>query len=125
MRVISLDRERVLKELREAAARLVKGRPDVEAVVLFGSLADGTATGTSDADVLLVLKRSSERFLDRIPEFLEAFRGLSVPVDVFPYTVEELERQLQEGAGTGRTALLRGQVLAGRVPHKLLVRGKG
>ncbi len=112
----------MLEELREAAERLVKGRPDVEAVVLFGSLADGTATGTSDADVLLVLKHSSERFLDRIPEFLEAFRGLSVPVDVFPYTVEELARQLWEGAGTGRTALTHGRLLAGRLPTALLER---
>jgi len=122
VRVISLNRERVLEELREAAERLIAQNPDVEAVVLFGSLADGTATGTSDADVLLVLKRSSERFLDRIPEFLEAFRGLSVPVDVFPYTVEELERQLQEGVGTGRTALTHGRLLAGQLPTALLER---
>ena len=116
MRIISLDRERTLEELRRAAERLVEKRPDVEAVVLFGSLAEGTATGASDADLLIVLKRSEERFLDRIPPFLEAFRGVGLPVDVFPYTVEELRRQLAEGSGTGRTALLLGTQLAGRLP---------
>lgn len=88
--------------------------------MLFGSLADGTATGTSDADLLIVLEHSRERFLDRIPEFLEAFRGLSVPVDIFPYTVEELRGQLKHRVGTGRMALLQGQVLAGKFPSRLL-----
>ena len=123
MRLISLDRKRVLEELQRAAECSVH-REDVLAVVLFGSLAEGTATGTSDADLLIVLNDSNKRFIDRIPEFLEHFRNLSLPVDVFPYTTHELNKQLKEGFGVGRTALVQGRLLAGKVPDRLVMSEK-
>ena len=41
------------------------------------------------ADLLVILERSSERFIDRIPRFQRLFIEASVPVDVFPYTEAE------------------------------------
>lgn len=67
-------------------------------VSLFGSLAKGNYTGRSDADILIVLKEDSRRFIDRIPPYLAAFLYADVPVDVFPYTEEELKQLRKENS---------------------------
>lgn len=92
-----LDREAVLRSLREAAQQLVSGEPAARQVLLFGSLATGDYGADSDADVLVVLSQDQRRFLDRIPAFARYFAGVPVDVDVFPYTEEEAQRRL--GAG--------------------------
>lgn len=83
------------RALGEYVRALVARRPEVEEVVLFGSLVSGTPVPGSDVDLLLVLTRSDRAFLDRIPEFLPA--GFPVAVDVFPYTREEIEQMAAEG----------------------------
>ncbi len=105
----------MLHKLHEYAQQLVIQRPDVTAVVLFGSLVKDSYTGTSDADLLIILSSSCERFLDRIPSFLHP--GLPVELEVFPYTVEELCAQLREGFGVGAVALREGRLLAGELPQ--------
>lgn len=68
----------------------------------------------SDADLLIVLRRHGlPRWFDRIPEFSQLFDDTDVPVDVFPYTREELERLEQSGSNLTR-AMRRGMVLAER-----------
>lgn len=114
MQIISLDLPAVLRRLREYAQQLLAQHPDVKAVVLFGSLTRSSYTGTSDADLLIVLDSSEQRFLDRIPRFLQP--GLPVEIDVFPYTVEELCAQLTGDFGVGAVALRKGQILAGELP---------
>ena len=52
VRIISLDREALLAQLRAIAAQ-IRRECDVEDVRVFGSLARGDATGTSDVDVLI------------------------------------------------------------------------
>jgi len=107
-RVWRLDRQRVLARLQEWAQRLSVDR-NVLAVVLFGSLARGDATPASDADVLIVLADSQEPFHHRIPRYLPA--DLGIGVDVFPYTVSEVQSSLAEGWGVARPALSEGIVL--------------
>jgi predicted nucleotidyltransferase len=79
----------VLRELRAWAAELRARRPDVERVGLFGSYATDTYGPRSDADLLIVMRDSDKPFRNRIPEFLTG--DLSIPCDVFPYTVAEIE----------------------------------
>ncbi|MBI4553820.1 MAG: nucleotidyltransferase domain-containing protein [Candidatus Latescibacteria bacterium] len=83
-----LDRPAVIVALRRAAHRLRRERPDVEAVYLFGSLATGTATPRSDADILIVVRApvrgDARSLIDRIPDYLSFFRPIPVPVDVIP-----------------------------------------
>ena len=66
-------------------------------VVLFGSLATGRATVRSDADLLIVLREHPDPARERIAEYLDAFREAPVPVDVFPFTVGEIERRRARG----------------------------
>jgi predicted nucleotidyltransferase len=78
--------------VRRAARLLVRRRGDIEAVYLFGSLAEGRAVPGSDADVLILLRQSAQRWVDRPLEFYRYFDGVGLPVDLLCYTVEEAQR---------------------------------
>lgn len=82
---------------------------DVVAVYLFGSAAEGRAVPGSDADVLILLRGSDVRWLDRPLEFARYFDDCGVGVEVFCYTVDEAAR-----VALARRALERGMLLAGR-----------
>lgn len=110
-RVWKLDRETVLARLADWAGRLGED-PNILAVVLFGSLARGDATAASDADVLIVLRDSSADFGERLVQLKPV--GLGVSVEVFPYTLEEARRALNEGWGVVGVALEEGKTLFGR-----------
>ena len=70
----------------------------------------------SDADVLLILRESShERFFDRIPEYqMEA----PIPVDVFPYTLNEIEEMKRKGNTLIKRALKEGHPIVIASPHR-------
>jgi predicted nucleotidyltransferase len=103
VQVFSLDRERALAELRRDC--------QVEAVALFGSLAQGRAIPGSDADVLVLLRAHPQaRWFDRIPDYALA---AGLPVEVFPFTWAELQRGAQS-PGLIRTILRTYLPLAGR-----------
>ena len=100
--------------LRELAGRLVRTRPEVLEVRLFGSLAEGTAVPGSDADVLIVLREHPlQRWFDRIPQYAPAFDEIDLPVELFCYTLDEL-RQLEQNRPHFAEKLRRARVLARR-----------
>lgn len=105
VRVWRIDREAILARLTRWASELAQD-DNVLAVVLFGSLARGDHTGASDADVLILLGHSSCRFDERIPSFLPT--GIGIGVDVFPYTLEEAARAVEERWGVVEVALREG-----------------
>ncbi len=113
--VTFLDVPRAVEAVRAAAIRLRATDPGVVAVILFGSLADGTATPRSDADVLVVLREDGRRVLDRIPDYTRPFEDLDLSVQVLPWTRGELERRLAEGDRFAREIVERGRVLAGAI----------
>ena len=89
----------VVKSNNQAAVeRAVRGwardvrerRPEVLRVVWFGSRVTGTPGPGSDVDVCVVLAAADKPFRDRIGDYLPY--GFPVGVDLFPYTVAELER---------------------------------
>lgn len=104
-----LDRAEVRRQLEAAARALVAACPEVVAVHLFGSVADGRAVPGSDADVLVLLAHSGTRWLDRPLEFGRYFDDCGIGVELFCYTVEEAAR-----VPLARRALERGVLLAGR-----------
>ena len=74
VKIISLNRTRLLAELRQIAGRISAEHPEVAEVRLFGSLARGDYTGTSDVDVLILLQHTAETDpLRRILTFLPYF----------------------------------------------------
>ena len=61
-----LDRDAVLRAVKDAVERLTAARPEVLRVVLFGSMAWGDAVPGSDVDLLTVLGSADRPFLERI-----------------------------------------------------------
>ncbi len=92
-----LDLEAVLGALRSLAERLRASDSRVLRIVLFGSLATGRATSRSDADILIVLRSHPAPARERIPEYLAAFLDAPVPVDVFPFTDDEITARRARG----------------------------
>lgn len=67
-RVFRFDPKARLEEVAEAA-RALGERPEVLAVVLFGSLARGEATAFSDADLLVLLRDTPLPFPERLVRY--------------------------------------------------------
>jgi len=95
VKVVFADKGKVMRQLHRFVTELKRTRSEVEMVGLFGSYATDTFGPASDVDLLIILRKSSKRFLDRIPDFIP--ENLSVGCDVFPYTSEEVEKMKQDG----------------------------
>ena len=63
-------------------------------IIWFGSPVNGIPAPGSDVDVCLVLSRADKPFRDRIGDYLPF--GFPVGLDLFPYTLAELERLRRE-----------------------------
>lgn len=87
-----LDREKTVKDLRQATRQLRRSDSRVRQVVLFGSLVKGDYVPGSDADVLVILETDPRPFMDRIPEFRRWFLNVPIDVEVFPYTQDEMAK---------------------------------
>lgn len=109
VKVVYLDRKKVLSQVRQEVDLLARRHPEVQRVVLFGSLARGDAVPGSDADLLVVLSDSNLPFLERIPQYTP--ENVGVGVDAFPYTEAELGRMLADGNPFIRQALKEGVCL--------------
>ena len=90
VRTFWLDKEYIKGQLTKAVDTLGADQ-NVQKIVLFGSFAENRAVPGSDVDILIILTADPRRFIDRILYYLDAFSDLGIGVDVFPYTVDELD----------------------------------
>ncbi len=90
--VRSLDREKVLEDLRDIAAGIGAKHPEVREVRLFGSLARGERNPYADADLLIVLDTCNIPSRDRSPVYKPV--GAPVPTDLIVCTQAELDREI-------------------------------
>ena len=81
---------------------------DVQKVILFGSLATGKVGKSSDLD-LIIVKKSDEKFLDRMDEFYEKLDS-KVSMDIMVYTPEEFEKMSETNTFIKR-AIKEGKIL--------------
>ena len=84
--------------------------PEVERIILFGSLSRGDAVPGSDADLLVILRDSDLLFHDRAAKY--RFEGACIGADVFAYTQAEVDTMLAEGNEFLSEALRSGKELA-------------
>lgn len=84
-----------MEKLKSVAQQMKARHPEIEQVLLFGSLARGDAVPGSDADLLVILSSAALPLMERIPRYLPV--GLPLGVDVFPYTQKEIDRMLAAG----------------------------
>lgn len=79
----------VERAVRVWAERIGAQRSEVQRIIWFGSRVNGVPSPGSDVDVCLVLARSDKPFRERAGDYLPL--GFPVGLDLFPYTVEEIE----------------------------------
>ena len=88
--VKSNNQAAVERAVRGWARQVSERRPEVRRIIWFGSRVSGTPAPGSDVDVCVVLAHTDKPFRERIGDYLPY--GFPVGVDLFPYTVAELER---------------------------------
>jgi len=110
VRFLKINFNEILEELKRYAQ--LKGRSHgTRAIVLAGSLAKGTYTGTSDADVLIIADEIPRKSLDRYALFQDS----SLTIDLEPriYTSSEFLRKVEQGDHFAVEALEEGIPLFG------------
>ncbi len=85
-----LDHGAVMAWLREYAKRDLAARPEVEEVRLIGSLARDDWSARSDADLVVLVDRASDRPAFRSQRYAPSGK-VPVPVDILVYTREEAQ----------------------------------
>ena len=102
------------KIIQRIVDKLVAGYAP-QKVILFGSHAYGSPDRDSDVD-LLIIKETSERFIDRWVTVGRIIDGThrSIPVEPLVLTPEELEKRLAIGDQFIREIVEKGRVLYGR-----------
>jgi len=113
VKITWFDYEAVWTAVRCFAQELLQQFSEVEEVRVFGSLVRRECVPGSDVDLLLVLRESSEPFHHRISRYLPR-RPMPVAVDVFPYTLDELQQMLADGNHFLRQAMQESVPLARR-----------
>jgi HEPN domain-containing protein/predicted nucleotidyltransferase len=102
----------VLQTIEEICQRLIETH-DPESIILFGSRARGTATQSSDID-LLIIQESQERPIDRRIGVEKTLADRGVAIDILVYTPAEMRflhsigsPLIEEVIETGRVLYMR------------------
>ena len=98
--------------IAEMVQRLVKEFSPIR-IFLFGSRAWGTPHASSDVDLMVILKSSNERTIERMQRARRAVRDLVVPKDILVKTEEEFQRYVKVYSSLEAKILERGKVLYG------------
>lgn len=102
-----------ITSLKSAVKKNRRRFPEIRKVLLFGSRARDDWGRRSDADVLVIIKESEhKRFFDRIPRYMDLFSEVLLPIDIFPYTEDEVDRMQKKGNKLILRALKEGILLS-------------
>ena len=94
-----LKKEARKRELVHELSRIInalKKDKEIKLIMLFGSLARGDISATSDIDMIIV-KGTKKKFLDRLDEIYSTLIP-NVALDILVYTPEEFEAMKTENA---------------------------
>ncbi len=92
VQVYWLNKGLVQEKIREAVKQLSVTCPEVQKVILFGSVAESCHTVSSDVDILIVIKEAGESFLSRPLRYKDFFKEVGLGIDLFVYTQDEIKR---------------------------------
>ena len=84
-----IDRDEIIRDLRQAVAEAKSRYPEIVKVYLFGSFVQGTWTADSDADLIVVVRREFTNFLDRGEYWIHT---KSIPTDALVYSEAEFDQ---------------------------------
>jgi predicted nucleotidyltransferase len=98
---------------KEVVNRLVK-EFDPETIYLFGSHAWGKPESGSDMDLLVIVKNSRQKPIQRAVRAQRSLRGVKAPIDVLVKTRREFERYISVKASLEAQITREGKLLYGR-----------
>ena len=106
------DRTDAMTAIEAMAARL-RDEYGAEAVILYGSRADGSARPDSDVDLMIIKSDASGESLERIKEMHAVFSNVDdgLRLDTRTYTPEEVVKTLARGDHFVQDIILRGKAL--------------
>ncbi|NOH01278.1 MAG: nucleotidyltransferase domain-containing protein [Chloroflexi bacterium] len=85
-----------------------------ETIYLFGSYAWGRPKDESDVDLLVIVKTSRQKPIQRAARAQRSLRGIKVPVDVLVKTHREFQRYVSVKASLEAQIMREGKLLYGR-----------
>jgi len=85
-----------------------------ETIYLFGSHAWGTPEAESDMDLLVIVKTSRQKPIQRAARAQRSLRGVKAPIDVLVKTRREFERYISVKASLEAQITREGKLLYGR-----------
>ena len=98
----------------ERVIEMAKRKIEPDLMIVFGSVANGTAGEDSDLDLVLV-KESNENRLIRSAKARLALEDSNIPIDIIVYTPEEFERDLSNEYSLVHEAMMTGRIIHGSV----------
>ena len=106
------DRTDAMAAIEAMAARL-RDEYGAEAVILYGSRADGSARPDSDVDLMIIKSEASDGSLGRIKEVHSVFSNVDggLRLDTRTYTPEEVVKTLARGDHFVQDIILQGHAL--------------
>jgi len=96
VKVISIDKNKLLKELKKISKSIKKENKDVCNIRIFGSIAKEEEIGTSDLDILIILKDTKEEMIKRCLKYRKYF-NIPIAVDVLVFTKKEIKKMTEDG----------------------------
>lgn len=99
--------------LLEAAVERLKAEFQPEAIYLFGSHAWGVPTEDSDVDLMVIVRESSERGIQRMQRAHRCLRGIGFAKDVLVPTRAQVDRYKHLRASLFHQVLAQGRKLYG------------
>jgi len=104
-----MTKKRQLSQELERIVSVLKAGYHPEKIVIYGSLAGGEVNRWSDLD-LMVIKKASKRFYDRIGEVLQLIKPRR-PVDVLVYTPKEYQQMKRDSWFVNEEIVKKGRIV--------------
>jgi predicted nucleotidyltransferase len=101
-------------EEAERVIQMAKEKIDASLIIVFGSVASGTATEDSDLDIIVVKETDENSFISGAKARL-ALKGSKVPIDIIVYTPEEFGKDLSDKYSLVHEAMATGRIVHGSV----------
>ena len=98
----------------ERVIEMAKQRIDPDLMIVFGSVAKGTANDDSDLDLILVKESEEDGFM-RSVKARYALDDARIPVDITVYTPEEFKERLASKYSLAYEAVATGRIVHGSV----------
>ena len=102
-------------DLADETIQRIAGLFDPMAIIVFGSVARGTADGHSDLDILVVMETDEPYFRRAMPIYKEVYR-IPIPKDILVLTPEEFMETKDNPFSFTSEIVRTGKVVHGSIP---------